>query len=184
MSQPSQNTLFYQLKRSRRARSIRLQVRHDGVVELICPWHISFSDAQKFYESKRDWVAQTLASQNTRDPRRCLPISDHDYRLRATDAHALATQHLQQLNQHYGYQWKQIEIGKWRSQWGCCRPNDTLAFHYHILSIPPPLQVYLCAHELCHLKARNHSKHFWSLVATTIPDYKERRKQLKEYALG
>ncbi|HIE25297.1 MAG TPA: M48 family peptidase, partial [Anaerolineales bacterium] len=35
-------------------------------------------------------------------------------------------------------------------------------------------------HELCHLREQNHSKKFWAQVAAILPDYKERRKWLKE----
>ena len=39
---------------------------------------------------------------------------------------------------------------------------------------------YVVVHELCHLRQMNHSKEFWQLVGSQIPDYKERRKWLKE----
>ena len=36
-------------------------------------------------------------------------------------------------------------------------------------------------HELAHIKEKNHSKRFWDLVAQYIPDYKTRRKNLKQF---
>ncbi len=44
-----------------------------------------------------------------------------------------------------------------------------------------PLKIldYIVVHELCHLVHMNHSKNFWSLVESIIPDYKERRNWLK-----
>ena len=36
-------------------------------------------------------------------------------------------------------------------------------------------------HELCHLTHMNHSKDFWNKVASVIPDYKLRRKWLREH---
>jgi hypothetical protein len=36
-------------------------------------------------------------------------------------------------------------------------------------------------HELAHLKQMNHSKAFWDEVAKQIPDYRQRREELKRY---
>jgi predicted metal-dependent hydrolase len=39
---------------------------------------------------------------------------------------------------------------------------------------------YVVVHELAHLKEMNHSKSFWGIVETVLPDYKQRRTRLKE----
>jgi predicted metal-dependent hydrolase len=39
---------------------------------------------------------------------------------------------------------------------------------------------YVIIHELCHLKHMNHSKKFWSMVESFMPDYKEAEKELKK----
>ena len=46
---------------------------------------------------------------------------------------------------------------------------------------PPAVLDYVVVHELCHIKHMNHSKEFWELVGSILPDYKERRKWLKEH---
>ena len=45
-----------------------------------------------------------------------------------------------------------------------------------------PLEIldYIVVHELCHLVYMNHSKDFWDLVESIIPDWKKRRNWLKE----
>ncbi|TDT62877.1 uncharacterized protein DUF45 [Fonticella tunisiensis] len=45
-----------------------------------------------------------------------------------------------------------------------------------------PLSVidYVVIHELCHLKHQDHSSKFWSLVEYVMPDYKEKKKWLRE----
>jgi predicted metal-dependent hydrolase len=52
-------------------------------------------------------------------------------------------------------------------------------FNYKIALLPPRLADYIVVHELCHLGEFNHSKAFWDLVAVAIPDYRERRAELR-----
>jgi predicted metal-dependent hydrolase len=42
---------------------------------------------------------------------------------------------------------------------------------------------YVVAHELSHLRELNHSPRFWATVASVMPDYKARQKQLKTQVL-
>ena len=45
-----------------------------------------------------------------------------------------------------------------------------------------PMEVidYVIVHELCHMIEMNHSKNYWNIVSTVMPDYKNHRKWLKE----
>ena len=40
---------------------------------------------------------------------------------------------------------------------------------------------YVVVHELAHRREMNHSKAFWKIVEAVLPDYKERRKKLKDF---
>lgn len=39
----------------------------------------------------------------------------------------------------------------------------------------------MVVHELAHRVQMNHSSAFWAIVEAQIPDYQERRQQLREY---
>jgi len=47
--------------------------------------------------------------------------------------------------------------------------------------LPEDLADYVVVHELAHRSHMNHSKAFWSTVEKEIPDYRSRRKRLREY---
>ena len=61
--------------------------------------------------------------------------------------------------------------------------NGNLNFNLRLSLLAPELADYVIVHELCHRRHFNHSKEFWELVARTIPDYKARRRTLKEFRL-
>ena len=46
-----------------------------------------------------------------------------------------------------------------------------------------PLSVidYVVVHELAHLRVKDHSRKFWQLVESIDPDYKAKRKWLREH---
>jgi predicted metal-dependent hydrolase len=45
---------------------------------------------------------------------------------------------------------------------------------------PEPIVDYVVVHELAHLVEKNHSRRFWALVASVLPDYKTRRRWLRD----
>ena len=55
------------------------------------------------------------------------------------------------------------------------------AFNYRLLYAPPKVLDYVVVHELCHITHMNHSKDFWNMVASIMPDYKEAKQWLKEH---
>jgi predicted metal-dependent hydrolase len=46
--------------------------------------------------------------------------------------------------------------------------------------LDPELLEYVVVHELAHLRERNHSARFWSVVAAALPDFQHSRSQLRE----
>jgi len=82
-------------------------------------------------------------------------------------------------NAHYGFAYKRVFIKNQKSCWGSCSERGNLNFNYKLAFLPPHIADYVIIHELCHLAELNHSPRFWSLVAQTCPEYKQRRKELR-----
>lgn len=74
-----------------------------------------------------------------------------------------------------------ITIREQKTRWGSCSSNGTLSFNWKLMLAPPRVLDYVVVHELCHFKHMNHSKDFWALVESILPDYKEYRSWLKEH---
>ncbi|HXH20442.1 MAG TPA: SprT family zinc-dependent metalloprotease [Dehalococcoidia bacterium] len=67
-----------------------------------------------------------------------------------------------------------------RQRWASCSPDGTLRFNWRIIMADPSLIDYVVVHELAHLLVRHHSADFWSLLASVMPDFAERRRRLRE----
>lgn len=79
-----------------------------------------------------------------------------------------------------GVSFSKIAITSAKKRWGSCNSKGNINFSYRLVMTPPEVIDYVIVHELMHLKELNHSAKFWARVETVIPDYKQRRKWLKE----
>lgn len=74
-----------------------------------------------------------------------------------------------------------IKIKTQKSRWGSCGIHNDININWLLTIAPPDVMEYVVIHELCHIKIRNHSAHFWALVAEHLPDYQSRRHWLKKH---
>jgi predicted metal-dependent hydrolase len=84
----------------------------------------------------------------------------------------------------YGFQFKTIGITSARTRWGSCSPNGSLNFSWRLVMAPIEAIDYVVVHELVHTLVHNHSRHFWKKVEKIMPDYKERKKWLRQNGPG
>jgi len=106
--------------------------------------------------------------------------SKKEYKEYKGKALALAISRIQYFNQKSEFKFNKINIKNQKTCWGSCSRRGNLNFNYKIALLPERLADYIVVHELCHLKEFNHSRKFWNLVAEIIPDYLERKKDLKK----
>ncbi len=62
---------------------------------------------------------------------------------------------------------------------GSCAPDNSIMISFRMLCADPPMLDYIIVHELAHTRFKNHSKMFWALVSFVIPDYRQRRRWLR-----
>ena len=72
-----------------------------------------------------------------------------------------------------------ISVKKMKSRWGSCSSKGSVSLNSKLIQTPVRCIEYVMVHELCHLIHFNHSKNFYSLLAEVIPDWKERKKELR-----
>ncbi|MBQ5927316.1 MAG: M48 family metallopeptidase [Clostridia bacterium] len=76
-----------------------------------------------------------------------------------------------------------VFISSARTRWGVCTADDKLRFSFRLLYAEKAAVDYVVVHELCHTVYKNHKKSFWKMVERYIPDWKKRRRYLKDNAV-
>lgn len=79
-----------------------------------------------------------------------------------------------------GLEYGRVFVKDQRTLWGSCSGRKNLNFNWRLAAAPPEALDYVVIHELCHLREMNHSKRFWALVSAACPDYKARRRWLRD----
>lgn len=114
--------------------------------------------------------------------RRSSSVTKH-YLAHKEAARSVVLNRLEHFNQHYGFTWNRVAIRNQRRCWGSCTSLNNLNFSYKLLFLPECLADYVILHELCHLRELNHGPQFWALMAAVMPDYNERRRELRRIEL-
>ena len=78
-----------------------------------------------------------------------------------------------------GLKYGRIKITSAKTRFGSCSSDKNICFSYILMLYPEPAREYVIVHELCHLVYMNHSKEFYALLESYLPDYKERKRLLK-----
>lgn len=74
----------------------------------------------------------------------------------------------------------EVKLSKARSRWGSCHSAGRILLNWRMIQMPQALIDYVVAHEVAHLREMNHSRRFWDLVGRLVPDYKSRRRLLRQ----
>jgi predicted metal-dependent hydrolase len=96
-------------------------------------------------------------------------------------ARQLISERVKYFADNYQLHYEKITITSARTRWGSCSPKNTISFSWRLIMTPLEVVDYVVVHELAHTVHHNHSKRFWGLVEKILPDYKERRKWLRQY---
>ena len=83
--------------------------------------------------------------------------------------------------QQYGFQYQGLKITSARTRWGSCSARGALNFSWRLILAPLEQVDYVVVHELVHTIHHNHSQKFWKALEKVMPDFKTRKKWLKQH---
>lgn len=114
----------------------------------------------------------------TQQEQKRIEVFDNRYRSAAKTHFTNRVQHFIPLT---GGTYTRITIRDQKTRWGSRSSSGTLSFNYRLLYAPARVLDYVVVHELCHITHMNHSREFWNMVGSILPDYQECRDWLKTH---
>lgn len=82
-----------------------------------------------------------------------------------------------------GVSWKKLSLSNASTRWGTASADGAIRLNWRLIHFKQDIIDYVVVHELSHLRVMNHSPLFWDTVRAVVPDYAQRRAQLKDEAL-
>ncbi len=171
-----------ELIRSRR-KTIVIEVTRDLRVVVKAPYGVSEKEINRFIGEKADWIDKSLRKMQERqqEATKGEELTEQDIRLLVTRAKRIIPPMVDRYARMMGVTYGNITIRMQKSRWGSCSGKGNLNFNCLLMRAPDEITEYVVVHELCHRKEMNHSDRFWAEVEKILPDYKERRKWLKDH---
>jgi predicted metal-dependent hydrolase len=96
-------------------------------------------------------------------------------------ADTLITARVHELAGMLGLVPRLVRVKEQKRRWGSCTATGHILLNWRSVMAPQPILDYIIVHELCHLRIMNHSARFWTAVQAAMPDYRERRRWLRDH---
>lgn len=172
--------ISYILRKHPRARRTSLTIYPDGKVTVTIPTFATILAATRLLNTKKEWLKRNLSKIANRNDV-FLPKLNKKER---ANARIYIVTRVEYFKSVHGFVCNRIYVRDQKRQWGSCSAKKNLNFNYRLALLPQHLCDYVIVHELCHLKELNHSKRFWDLVGSIMPEYKKLDTELKRYIIS
>lgn len=87
--------------------------------------------------------------------------------------------HVNTLSQSMQQYPKSLHFRKMKRRWGSCNTQGVITLNTYLMQLDIDLIHYVIAHELCHLQHMNHSRDFYNLLHTYLPEGPSLRQRLR-----
>jgi len=174
--------LVFDVRRSRRRRTVALRVEPTGALTVYAPYFIWGPSLDRFVSRHSVWILNKQAYFQKHPELAAaqlkIPSSLKNwYRQRTLQ---LLTEPLRRYARLLGVEPRSVKIADAKSRWGSCSARGDLRFCWRLAALPVAVFEYIVLHELAHIQAHNHSKTFWGIVERFCPDYRIHRRWLRQ----
>jgi predicted metal-dependent hydrolase len=168
--------------KSKRAKHLRITIRHDQVVKLTLPRGVSEGRAKQFLHSKIPWITKHLRILRDREgAQKDLQLPE----INEMEAKDTLIRRFQEMADIHGLEYAKVSIRNQKTKWGSCSSKNSISLNINLARLPTQIRDYVMLHELVHTRIKNHSKKFWAELDKVVGgDAKTLAKKLKNYRLG
>ena len=168
----------YQWIRSKR-KSMTIQIKAHGQVIVRTPYRVSKRTVEQFLYAHQTWILekqhQVIAAEAQQ-----VHITGEERKQGIELAKKLIPERVAYFAKQMDVTYGRITIREQKTRWGSCSSKGNLNFNWKLVLFEPELLDYVVVHELAHRIEMNQSANVWIIVESVLPDYKERRKRLRE----
>ena len=170
----------YELIRSAR-RTIGAEIKNGRLV-VRAPYLATRGAVERFLADNRSRLESMLVKAREREEKKAAvpKLTAEEIRALAAEARKVIPARCAYFAPLVGVTYGRVTIRTQRSRWGSCSAKGNLNFNCLLMKAPPEVLDGVVVHELCHLREMNHSARFYAEVTRVLPDYKRRRKWLKD----
>lgn len=148
-----------------------LTVNKEGEAEVRAPLNLPDEVIRRFIADHQGWLEKRLAAHRTYSEEELSAM-----RAAAKEWFPLRVAYYAVL---MGVSPAGVKITAARTRYGSCSPKGGLCFSLYLMEKSVYARDYVVVHELAHLLRRDHSPAFYAIIQKTLPDYKQRIKELK-----
>jgi hypothetical protein len=175
------NNIDIEVIRSHR-KTMSLEITKDLRVIVRAPINMPTYEIRKFINDKSSWLNEKLAEMTIRQTKQeqAPKLSDTEIKQLYDKATVILPQKTAYYAEIIGVNYGKITIRHQKTRWGSCSSKGNINYNCLLMLTPNEIQDYVVVHELCHRLQMNHSQKFWAEVEKVLPDYRQRRKWLKD----
>ena len=161
-------------------KNYNLRLGHDGSVGLSAGHWVTRKAADDFIRRRAEWIDSRRSALSQRqttvltppDPGKAAPILE------------ASLMRMWQLTEPLGVKPPQLHTRFMTSRWGSCHwQKGAVTLNTALSLVPEELLDYVSLHELIHFLHPNHGPQFYRTLGSLMPDWAERRRQLRSYEL-
>ena len=159
-------------------RSIMIKVTSDAELVVRAPFYVSRSKIDAFIESKKTWIEKSIA-RALKHKERFLSVGKEEEILLREKANDVLTKKVAFYGSLMMLYPSAIRITSAKKRLGSCSPSDSICFSWRLMLYDDDVIDYVVVHELAHIKYKNHSRDFYDLIASILPDYRNAVRKIK-----
>ena len=169
-------TIEYSFVR-KNVKNINLRIKSDGSITVSANIFIPAGAVEAFVASKADFILGALQKQRDK---KYQPPTEYCTEQEIVSLTEEICRKVYPYFEKRGVSFPVIKFRNMVSRWGSCHASKGIVtFNTKLRFVPKDLVEYVVLHEFTHFLQPNHSSKFYQELSKTCPDWKEKRKLLK-----
>lgn len=160
-------------------KTLALMVRKNGELEVRAPLHTTEEHIAAFVQAHEGWARAHIAKVREKLASAPPPQSREDIAALKARACAVLPGKTARYAAILGVEPAGFHVTEARTRYGSCSAKNSLSFSCFLMLCPEEAIDLVVVHELCHIRHHDHSPAFYALLASVLPDHRERRKLLR-----